>query len=107
MTNLTFSADTRPTSRPIRLRGCIARAREDCHLVFAISLFKRVARWVLGLWKSLAGVNRDQILHFDFPGQRAAMAIGSIAAGPLPPGSGTGGLVLPHCPRTKATASDQ
>jgi hypothetical protein len=58
MTNLTFFADTRPDRRQTRLTGDIARARERCHLVFAISRFKGASSDGLALWKSASGTHR-------------------------------------------------
>lgn len=65
MTNLTFFAGTRSDRHPTRTRGYIARARENCHLVFAIGLFKGVTGSALGLWKSPPGVNQREILSID------------------------------------------
>ena len=65
MTNLTFFADTRPDRRQTCLTGDIARAREHCHLVFAIGVFKRSLRNDPGLWKSTFGTPRgaNLLLH--------------------------------------------
>jgi len=57
MTILTFFAGTARTSVKSVCAGCIARAREDCHLVFVISEFKGAPIADPPLWKSRFGMH--------------------------------------------------
>ena len=106
MTNLTFSAGTRLDRHPIRLRWYIARARGDCHLVFAQGVFKGSPGADLALWKSLPGMNRRAVFRFGPPARvtRPAICLVHIVSR-LDARTGRG-LVLPYCPPTKGAASE-